>query len=87
MVNTSNGNRAVTLERVVAKLKLTVNDEIPAGCIVGMHAGDVVLWAELSDGCTRDGYQWDQAISISIPANYVGTSGQLGGFVLTNLDC
>ena len=31
MANTSNGNRAVTLDRVVSKLKITINDVIPAG--------------------------------------------------------
>ena len=32
VVSTSNGNRAVTLDRVVTKLRLTVNDEVPATC-------------------------------------------------------
>ena len=77
VVNTSNGNRAVTLERVVAKLKLTVNDEIPAGA-----ATLVCTPATWYDGLNyltgapvtaTNG----QAISLSIPANYVGTSGQL----------
>ena len=77
VVNTSNGNRAVTLERVVAKLKLTVNDEIPAGA-----ASLVCTPATWYYGLNyRTGAPVtatnDQAISISIPANYVGTSGQL----------
>ena len=32
VVATSNGNRAVTLDRVATKLKLTITDEIPATC-------------------------------------------------------
>ena len=32
VASTSNGNRAVTLDRVATKLKVTVNDEVPASC-------------------------------------------------------
>lgn len=77
VVNTSNGNRAVTLERVVAKLKLTVNDEIPAGaatliCTPATWYYGLNYRTGLPVTATND-----QAISISIPANYVGTIGQL----------
>lgn len=83
VVNTSNGNRAVTLERVVAKLKLTVNDEIPAGaatltCTPGTwYYG---LNYRTGEPC---GASSEQEISISIPASYVGTSGQLAASVFT----
>lgn len=83
VVNTSNGNRAVTLERVVAKLKLTVNDEIPAGaatltCTPGTwYYG---LNYHTGEPC---GASSGQGISISIPASYVGTSGQLAASVFT----
>ena len=83
VVNTSNGNRAVTLERVVAKLKLTVNDEIPAGaatltCTPGTwYYG---LSYRTGEPC---GASNGQEISISIPASYVGTSGQLAASVFT----
>ena len=77
VVSTSNGNRAVTLERVVAKLKLTVNDEIPAGAAT-LVCTPVTWYYGLN---YRTGVPVTatnaQAISISIPANYVGTSGQL----------
>ena len=77
VVNTSNGNRAVTLERVVAKLKLTINDEIPAGAS-SLVCTPVTWYYGLN---YRTGLPVtatnDQAISISIPANYIGTSGQL----------
>lgn len=77
VVNTSNGNRAVTLERVVAKLKLTVNDEIPAGastlvCTPATWYYGLNYRTGLPVTATNG-----QAISLSIPANYVGTSGQL----------
>lgn len=32
VVSTSNGNRAVTLDRVATKLRLTVVDKVPDGC-------------------------------------------------------
>ena len=32
VVSSSNGNRAVTLDRMVAKLRITLEDEIPEGC-------------------------------------------------------
>lgn len=77
VVNTSNGNRAVTLERVVAKLKLTVNDEIPAGsatltCTPATWYYGLNYRTGAPVAATNG-----QAISLSIPANYVGTSGQL----------
>lgn len=77
VVNTSNGNRAVTLERVVAKLKLTVNDEIPAGAATLVCTPSTWYYGlNYRTGAPVMAIN-DQAISISIPANYVGTSGQL----------
>ena len=77
VVNTSNGNRAVTLDRVVAKLKLTINDEIPTGTSTltctpaswhyGMNYTTGAPIAATSD----------QPITISIPSSYIGTTGQL----------
>lgn len=77
VVNTSNGNRAVTLDRVVAKLKLTINDEIPTGASTltctpaswhyGMNYTTGAPVAATSD----------QPITISIPSSYIGTAGQL----------
>lgn len=77
VANTSNGNRAVTLDRVVAKLKLTVNDEIPAGsATLTCTPGTWYYGLNYRTGAPVTATN-DQAISISIPANYVGTSGQL----------
>lgn len=83
VANTSNGNRAVTLDRVVAKLKLTVNDEIPTGATTltctpaSWHYGlNYTTGAPVA--ATND-----QAISISIPSTYVGTSGQLSASFFT----
>ena len=83
VVNTSNGNRAVTLERVVAKLKLTINDEIPAGASTltctpaSWHYGlNYTTGAPIA--ATND-----QAITIIVPTSYVGTTGQLSASFFT----
>lgn len=77
VVNTSNGNRSVTLDRVVAKLKLTVNDEIPAGASTLVCTPATWYYGlNYRTGAPVTATN-GQAISISIPSNYVGTSGQL----------
>lgn len=83
VVNTSNGNRAVTLDRVVAKLKLTINDEIPTGASTltctpaswhyGMNYTTGAPIAATSD----------QPITINIPSSYIGTTGQLSASFFT----
>ena len=83
VVNTSNGNRAVTLERVVAKLKLTVNDEIPAGAAVLTCTPGTWYYGlnyRTGEPCVASN---GQEIGINIPASYVGTSGQLAASVFT----
>lgn len=77
VVNTSNGNRAVTLDRVVAKLKLTINDEIPTGASTLTCTPTTWYYGmNYRTGAPVTATN-GQAISLSIPANYVGTSGQL----------
>ena len=77
VVNTSNGNRAVTLDRVATRLRVTVNDEIPTGA-----ASIVITPATWYYGLDYvSGEPTDVAASqnrvVSIPSQYVGTSGQL----------
>ena len=83
VVSTSNGNRAVTLERVVAKLKLTINDEIPTGASTltctpaSWHYGlNYTTGAPIAATS-------DQPITISIPSSYIGTIGQLSASFFT----
>lgn len=83
VVNTSNGNRAVTLERMVAKLKLTINDEIPTGASTltctpaSWHYGlNYTTGAPIAATS-------DQPITISVPTSYVGTVGQLSASFFT----
>lgn len=76
VVSTSNGNRAVTLDRVATKLRLVVNDEVPTGCSSvtvtpdrWYYGLDYVAGAAVS--------QQRKERSVSVPASLVGTTGQL----------
>ena len=76
VVSTSNGNRAVTLDRVATKMRIVVNDEVPTGCAA------VVVTPE------RWYYGWDYvngtAVAaqqterrVAVPESYIGTEGQM----------
>ena len=76
VVSTSNGNRAVTLDRVATKVRIVVNDEVPATCKA------VTVTPE------RWYYGWDYVAGVAmasqqterrvtVPESYVGTTGQL----------
>ena len=77
VVNTSNGNRAVTLDRVSTKLKVTVTDEIPATmasitlCPATWYCGLNYTTGEPTTASTN------RENAISIPSSYVGTTGTL----------
>lgn len=76
VVSTSNGNRAVTLDRVVTKLKLTVTDEVKAEC--AEVAVEPVAWYygwDYVNGAPVAQQQTERVVAV--PANLVGTSGQL----------
>ena len=80
VVNTSNGNRAVTLERVVAKLKVTINDEIPAGAAT-LTCTPATWYYGLN---YRTGEPCEtvnsQEMSVSIPSSYIGATGLAASF-------
>lgn len=75
-VDANTGSQSVTLERMVAKLKMTINDAIATGTTAfivtpqtwyyGMDytSGDPVVQAT------------NQAITVSVPSSYVGESGK-----------
>lgn len=76
VVSTSNGNRAVTLDRVATKLRLTIADKVPDGC------GAVVVTPE------RWFYGWDYVNGVAVaqqrterrvtvPESYIGTTEQI----------
>jgi ligand-binding SRPBCC domain-containing protein len=76
VVSTSNGNRAVTLDRVATKLKLTVTDEVKAEC--AEVAVEPVAWyygLDYVNGAPLSQQQTERVVAV--PANLVGTSGQL----------
>ena len=76
VVSTSNGNRAVTLDRVATKIRIVVTDEVPGTC------------EAVSVTPERWYYGWDYvggvAVAqqqterkVSVPESYIGTTGQL----------
>jgi len=75
VVATSNGNRAVTLDRAVTKLKLTFTDAIPSG------ASSIVItphtWYYGINYATGEPFSaaTDQAVTINIPSSEVGKTG------------
>jgi hypothetical protein len=76
VVATSNGNRAVTLDRVATKLKLTITDEIPATCAeVGVTPATWYYGWNYVDGTPTASQQTERMVAV--PANVIGTSGEL----------
>lgn len=76
VTGTSNGNRAVTLDRVATRLKVTVLDEIPQGC--SAIAVKPSVWYYGLDFVTGEAVSQTQRDRVvTVPASYVGTSGQL----------
>lgn len=78
VVSTSNGNRSVTLDRVVTKLRVTVDDEVPDDCATLTIAPDT--WYNGFNYITGDVIAMPSkqtAHTVSVPESYIGTSGQL----------
>lgn len=73
---TSSGNRAVALDRVVTKLKVTFTDEIPAGAATfnvtptAWHYGFSYQTGEPSAATVS------QVITVNIPAGIIGVTGE-----------
>ena len=84
----SASSQAVTLSRVATRLRISVNDEVPAG------AAKFVItpsqWYYGIDYTTGNGVapSSNQPREVNIPSSYIGTSGQLAiaifGFVPSN---
>ena len=80
VVATSNGNRAVTLDRVVTKLRLTFTDEVPATLSKLTIAADT--WHSGINALTGVPTAAAARIStINVPALYIGTTGQLAASI------
>lgn len=76
VVSTSNGNRAVTLDRVATKLRVVVTDEVPTGCaaVIVTPARWFYGW-DYVNGVAVAAQQTERRVAV--PASYVGTTGQL----------
>ena len=76
VVSTSNGNRAVTLDRVATKLRVVVADEVPTGCATVTVTPD--RWYYGLDYMTGDAVSAQKKErSVTVPATFAGTIGQL----------
>ncbi len=76
VVSTSNGNRAVTLDRVATKLRIVIDDEVPAACASISLTPD--KWYYGLDYVTGDAVTAKrQPITVTVPESYVGTIGEI----------
>ena len=76
VVSTSNGNRAVTLDRVVTKLRILIDDEVPASCATISLTPD--KWYYGLDYMTGEAVTAKrQPITVTVPESYVGTIGEI----------
>ena len=72
----------VTLDRVVSKLKVTVNDRIPEGCAkLIIEPAKWYYGLDYTDGSMA--WESNDEISVSIPSNYIGTVGNLSASFFT----
>jgi len=76
VVSTSNGNRAVTLDRVVTKLRICVADEVPVGCATVSVTPERWYYG-LNYMTGQAAAAKRQAIDVAVPDSYVGTTGTL----------
>ena len=76
VVSTSNGNRAVTLDRVATKVRIVVNDEVPATCkAVSVTPERWYYGWDYVAGVATASQQTERRVTV--PESYVGTTGQL----------
>lgn len=76
VVSTSNGNRAVTLDRVATKVRIVVNDEVPATCKAVTVTPERWYYGwDYVNGVAMVSQQNERRVTV--PESYVGTSGQL----------
>jgi len=76
VTNTSTANRSVTLDRVATKLKVTIKDEVPATCTHLSLTPSVWYYGlDYVNGLSVRSDNKDR--TVTVPASYAGTSGQL----------
>lgn len=77
VVATSNGNRAVTLDRVATRLRVVINDEVPTGTVkLSLTPATWYYGLNYQTGDPAVAQQGTER-SVAVPASYIGTSGQL----------
>lgn len=75
-VDNSTGSQSVTLERMVGKLKMTINDAIATGTTQFIVTPATWYYGmDYTDGSPTASAS-NQAVTISCPSNYVGESGK-----------
>jgi hypothetical protein len=75
-VDANTGSQAVTLERMVAKVKFTINDAIATGTTAFIVTPQTWYYGmDYTDG-SPTAQAANQTISIICPSNYVGQSGK-----------
>lgn len=87
VVSTSNGNRAVTLDRVVTKLKIMVDDVVPNGCAsVNVTPDRWYYGLNYVTGAAVSSQK--KEITVAVPESYAGTEGELivSVFSLSGID-
>lgn len=75
VVATSNGNRAVTLDRVVTRLRLTFTDAVDENASTINFAPHTWYYGWDYINGTPAGAATDQVVSINIPSDKLGTTG------------
>lgn len=76
VVSTSNGNRAVTLDRVATKVRIVVNDEVPATCKAVTVTPERWYYGwDYVNGAAVAAQQTERRVAV--PESYVGTTGKL----------
>ena len=86
VVNSSNGNRAVTLDRVVTKFKAVVNDALPVGVAAISITPTTWYYALNYQTGEATGAVSGQPITIDVPQSYKGrTEVNLNIFGLSNI--
>jgi len=76
VVSTSNGNRAVTLDRVVSKLKLIFNDVIPADAATFNVIPSTWYYGINYQTGAPTSAATNQAVTITIPSSSIGKTGE-----------
>lgn len=75
-ISSSNGNRAVTLDRVATKVRIVVNDEVPATCKAVTVTPERWYYGwDYVNGVAVAAQQTERRVAV--PESYVGTTGKL----------